>query len=138
MDRSASLARPARRGVLIAFALLGALVSTVPGTSAFAEGSGSTTQYRPVQSRISAGLHHACAVLDSGDVTCWGQGAQGALGYGNVENIGDTETVRNNPVNGGLVPLPGGAKAVAVSAGNSATCAPVSYTHLTLPTILRV
>jgi len=123
MDRFDRSSRARRRGALIALALVGTLLPALPAGTVAAEGSGSTTQYQPTQGRISAGLHHACAVLDSGDVTCWGQGAQGALGYGNTANIGDTETVAQNPVGGGLVALPGGAKATAVAAGNSSTCA---------------
>lgn len=50
---------------------------------------------------IAAGGNHTCAVLDTGAVRCWGQGGQGQLGYGNVEDIGDTET----PAAAGDVPL---------------------------------
>lgn len=31
---------------------------------------------------VTAGGAHSCAVLDSGAVTCWGEGQSGALGYG--------------------------------------------------------
>jgi alpha-tubulin suppressor-like RCC1 family protein len=72
---------------------------------------------------ISAGGAHTCAVLDDGTVTCWGDGGGGQLGYGNQNDIGDGETPETNPVNGGIVPLPAGRKAVAVSAGFSVTCA---------------
>ena len=102
-------------------ALLVATPAVVP--HAHAEGAGSIDPYPPLHDRLSAGLHHACLVLDSGGVTCWGDGDQGALGYGNTNDIGDNETPAANPVNGGLVALPSGLAAVAVAAGNRTTCA---------------
>jgi len=69
---------------------------------------------------ISAGNSHTCAILDNGDVLCWGFGADGRLGYGDTNAVGSTpQTV---PGNHGVVPL-GGHKATAISAGNSHTCA---------------
>jgi uncharacterized repeat protein (TIGR01451 family) len=41
---------------------------------------------------ISAGGEHTCALLDDGNVRCWGAGFYGRLGYGNTTNIGDDET----------------------------------------------
>jgi alpha-tubulin suppressor-like RCC1 family protein len=34
---------------------------------------------------------HACALLESGEVRCWGPSSYGELGYGNTETIGDDE-----------------------------------------------
>jgi alpha-tubulin suppressor-like RCC1 family protein len=54
--------------------------------------------------KIAAGGAHTCAVLQSGNIRCWGSGADGRLGYGNTNNIGDNElptavdTVPVNPV----------------------------------------
>ena len=67
---------------------------------------------------VSAGLAHTCALLDDGTVRCWGAGANGRLGYGNTNSIGDNEA----PGSAGPVDL-GGREAVAVSAGDSHTCA---------------
>jgi alpha-tubulin suppressor-like RCC1 family protein len=39
--------------------------------------------------QLSAGAFHTCAVLATGNVRCWGDGAFGKLGYGNVNNLGD-------------------------------------------------
>jgi alpha-tubulin suppressor-like RCC1 family protein len=76
---------------------------------------------------ISAGGSNSCAILASGDVTCWGDGGYaGQLGYGNSNDIGDNETPAANPINGGLVPLPGGAHAVAIATGQHHTCAILS------------
>ncbi len=41
---------------------------------------------------ISAGGAHTCALLDNRSVLCWGAGGLGALGYGNMNNIGDNES----------------------------------------------
>jgi alpha-tubulin suppressor-like RCC1 family protein len=68
---------------------------------------------------ISAGLDHACAVLDDGSVRCWGFGQRGRLGYGNTEDVGDDEL----PGSVGPVDLGAGRTAVAISAGGEHTCA---------------
>jgi hypothetical protein len=34
---------------------------------------------------------HACALLETGGVRCWGLGTYGMLGYAAVESIGDDE-----------------------------------------------
>jgi len=72
---------------------------------------------------VTAGSFHTCALLVSGEITCWGYGGDGELGYGNSNNIGDNETPATNPANAGVVSLPGGHTAVAVSAGDTHTCA---------------
>ena len=35
--------------------------------------------------KISSGNHHTCALLDNGEVTCWGQDNNGRLGHGLVD-----------------------------------------------------
>lgn len=61
---------------------------------------------------ISAGLNHACATLDTGDVACWGKNDYGQLGDGSKEQ-------RLLPVLvSGLAD-----DAIAVSAGANHTCA---------------
>ncbi|MBE7439604.1 MAG: hypothetical protein HS115_14195 [Spirochaetales bacterium] len=32
---------------------------------------------------------HTCAVLTTGATRCWGDGAEGKLGYGNTSHVGD-------------------------------------------------
>lgn len=41
--------------------------------------------------QLSLGYGHTCAVLENGDVRCWGQNDYGQLGYGNTETVGDNE-----------------------------------------------
>lgn len=67
----------------------------------------------------SGPLSHTCAILDTGDVRCWGSGGQGKLGYGNTANVGDNET----PGAVGTVDLGVGRTASAISAGGEHTCA---------------
>ncbi|HWN71484.1 MAG TPA: hypothetical protein VNM90_27785, partial [Haliangium sp.] len=68
---------------------------------------------------VEAGDNHTCALLASGNVRCWGFGADGRLGYGNIATLGDGagETPADLPnVNvGGTV--------VQIAAGGSHTCA---------------
>ena len=68
-------------------------------------------------SQITAGQDHTCALLDTGAVRCWGLGANGRLGYGNIDDIGDDET----PASAGDVDV--GGTVVQIAAGTSHTCA---------------
>ena len=67
--------------------------------------------------QVSAGTTHTCAVLAGGAVRCWGNGAAGRLGYGNVNTIGDDET----PASAGNVNV--GGAVTQVAAGGDHTCA---------------
>ena len=68
---------------------------------------------------ISAGEGHTCAVLDGGDVRCWGHGGHGRLGYAGTSSIGDDES----PASAGPVDLGIGRVAIAISSGRAHTCA---------------
>ena len=68
---------------------------------------------------ISAGADHTCAILQNGHVECWGNGANGQLGYGNTNSIGLTDS----PGSVGPVDLGAGRTATAISAGLTDTCA---------------
>ena len=87
---------------------------------------------------VTAGGFHSCALLNGGDVRCWGYGFYGALGHGGDPNpepvhVGDPDPPTNVPIDdvgddeppGSLGPVNFGAgrKAVAVSAGGYHTCA---------------
>ena len=71
---------------------------------------------------ISAGLAHACAILDNGSVKCWGQNDSNfaQLGLGDFNNRGDSpgEMGTNLPA----VDLGPGRTATAIAAGSTHTC----------------
>lgn len=67
--------------------------------------------------QVAAGRSHTCALLDSGVVRCWGEGTQGALGYGTQDNIGDDES----PAFAGDVDV--GGRVTQISTGDWFTCA---------------
>ena len=66
---------------------------------------------------LTAGTSHFCALLESGEVVCWGANRAGQLGYGNLEDVGQTGT----PAAAGPVAI--GEAVVAISAGFSTSCA---------------
>ena len=68
---------------------------------------------------ISSGGEHTCAVLDNGQVRCWGSGVNGQLGNGDLGPVGDDET----PGSVAAVDLGPGRTASAISAGIYHTCA---------------
>lgn len=68
--------------------------------------------------KVVAGAKHTCAILDTGYVNCWGDGAHGKLGYGNSNTIGDTE----KPSQAGLVNL-NGVAVKDIALGENHTCA---------------
>ena len=63
---------------------------------------------------VSVGDYHTCAILDNGDLKCWGWDNVGQLGDGG------TNVNQDSPVS---VDLGTGRTAIAISAGNSHTCA---------------
>ena len=69
---------------------------------------------------ITAGRRHTCALLETRDVRCWGDGSHGQLGYGNTDDIGDNEVPASRPI------VNVGPKVLAISAGGDTTCALVA------------
>ena len=63
---------------------------------------------------ISSGESHTCALLDNGSVACWGDNTDGQIGDGTNSN-------RNSPIQTSTFGI--GRTAVAISSGNSHTCA---------------
>ena len=68
---------------------------------------------------IAAGRRHTCALLDDGDIRCWGANDVGQLGHGDntFDRVGDDEVPAGTPT----VAL--GEPAVAIAAGSEHTCA---------------
>jgi len=71
-----------------------------------------------IATQIEAGRDHTCALVNDGDIFCWGRGDFGQLGLGNTDDVGDDEL----PNSLGLIDL-GGAKATQLSSGSHHTCA---------------
>lgn len=70
-----------------------------------------------VVSTLVTGGAHTCAVLDAGNIRCWGYAEDGQLGYGNTTTIGDDES----PATAGNVNV--GGTVVGLAAGGAHTCA---------------
>jgi alpha-tubulin suppressor-like RCC1 family protein len=68
--------------------------------------------------QVSAGYNHTCALLEGGEIKCWGNGDNGRLGQDSSERIGNK---LGDMVKLGSIQL--GEKALQVSAGQSYTCA---------------
>lgn len=69
---------------------------------------------------VAAGYAHTCAILEGGAVRCWGAGAAGRLGRGDVDSLGDDEL----PDSAGDLDL--GGPALAIAAADDHTCAILS------------
>jgi alpha-tubulin suppressor-like RCC1 family protein len=67
--------------------------------------------------QIASGQRHTCALLESGDVRCWGDNTFYQLATGDQENIGDDE------VPGSRSPVPIGGVVTEISTGREHSCA---------------
>jgi uncharacterized repeat protein (TIGR01451 family) len=70
---------------------------------------------------VTAGADDACALLDNGQVKCWGGNSVGRLGLGDTNPRGDNAGEMGDSL--AAVSLGAGRTAVAVTAGSSHTCA---------------
>ena len=72
---------------------------------------------------ITAGGFHTCALLNDGNITCWGDDRFGQLGNGPITGDIDTPPAP--------ITLPGNATATAITAGAAHTCALLSTGNIT-------
>jgi alpha-tubulin suppressor-like RCC1 family protein len=77
-------------------------------------GTGRTVQ------QIAVGDSHSCALLDNGDVKCWGYNASGQLGYGDTTTRGDSVQLGDALPSVDLGHVP---PVRAIAAGESRSCA---------------
>ncbi|MEO1056875.1 MAG: hypothetical protein AAFY28_08185, partial [Actinomycetota bacterium] len=70
---------------------------------------------------LAAGYLHTCAILDDGNVKCWGRNANGELGVGNTFNLGDDPNEMGDDLP--TVDLGTDRTATAISAGDTHSCA---------------
>ena len=75
---------------------------------------------------IVCGAHHTCALLDTGDIKCFGNNDQGQLGYQDTEHRGDGPNEMGN--NLPIVQLGTGVTALQVDAAGSVLCGDVNGT----------
>src|SRR3569832_603694 len=70
---------------------------------------------------IAVGDYHACALLDTGQVKCWGDGYSGQLGLGDTRRRGYSEKDMSDALP--AVQLGTGHTAISIAAGYNHTCA---------------
>jgi alpha-tubulin suppressor-like RCC1 family protein len=70
---------------------------------------------------ISAGQNTTCAILDNGQVKCWGRGEDGRLGIGATDNRGDAANEMGDALP--AVALGAGRTATAITQGHGFACA---------------
>ncbi|MEJ6627885.1 MAG: hypothetical protein QNL08_01745, partial [Ilumatobacteraceae bacterium] len=88
---------------------------------ALVDATGASTQSQARMSYITAGDNHTCIVLSDNSVKCFGMGADGQLGSGTTDNIGDG--VGLSVASSSAVALGAGRTVRAISAGAAHTCA---------------
>lgn len=112
------------------------------GSGQLGDGGGLGTSYTPVTVKhdhdadattalvdldhvvaVTSGEYHGCAVLDTGAVKCWGHNGFGQLGDGTTTDRTFAVAVTGFPEDDGHPPAHDPHKALAVSAGESHTCA---------------
>ncbi|MEZ5100817.1 MAG: hypothetical protein R3C15_13660 [Thermoleophilia bacterium] len=104
--------RTVTRALLVGL-LLTALVGAFTPSAGAERAASQTRSYQA--GLLDAGSVHACAIVRTGGLTCWGEDAYGQVGDG---ADGNGDQLSPTPV-----ALPGGRRAVAVAAGIHHTCA---------------
>ncbi|WP_437951063.1 hypothetical protein WME98_09770 [Sorangium sp. So ce296] len=94
-------------------------VAPAPGAAEVEEtGSQQSALVKHKAQSLSAGMNHACAVLKTGALKCWGDNYYGQLGLGDTESRGDSAGEM-----GDALPASFGQGISAVTAGYMHTCA---------------
>ena len=88
---------------------------------ALTDATAASTQSQARMRYLSAGDNHTCIVLSDNTVKCFGMGAEGQLGSGTTDNIGDG--TGSSVATASAVSLGAGRTARSISAGASHTCA---------------
>ena len=88
---------------------------------ALVDATGASTQSQALMHYLSAGDNHTCIVLSDNSVKCFGMSADGQLGSGTTDNIGDGTGM--SVASSSAVALGSGRTVRAISAGASHTCA---------------
>ena len=78
---------------------------------------------------ITAGITHTCALLDNGEVKCWGGNSRGQLGQGDQLPRGDG-TPKDSGMGDALLPVQLGESALRLTAGAHHTCAVLESGHV--------
>lgn len=73
---------------------------------------------------ICSGFGHSCVLLETGKIHCWGANSRAQLGSGDLENIGDDESVVDGP------PVDVGGDVLHIACGGFHTCALLADTTL--------
>ncbi len=107
------------RSIAGVVALLAALVACVLLTAPASAEQASSNTRSFASGKLDLGGEHSCAILSNNTLRCWGAGANGRLGYGNTNDIGNDEL----PSAVGPVSLGSGRTPVAVVGGEAHTCA---------------
>ena len=73
--------------------------------------------------RVALGGRHACAIVDGGDVVCWGHNNKGQLGIGSISGSNEAIGDRAGETSGALPVVDVGDSAIALTAGCAHSCA---------------
>ena len=109
--------------------LLGIGYNDVDGFGDGYQETGEVLPYLPLPSgrtvvEIEAGYRHTCAILDNGEITCWGDNSQGQLGIGNTSFMGDSaDEIGDYSTTTSITPSLASATPVSLAMGWDHSCA---------------
>ena len=108
--------------------LLGIGYNDVDGFGDGYQETGEVLPYLPLPSgrtvvEIEAGYRHTCAILDNGEITCWGDNSQGQLGIGNTSFMGDSaDEIGDHSTTTSITPSPSSSTPVSLAMGWDHSC----------------